>query len=102
MGQETSPLTRYNPVAESDLDPRLKNLLRYWNDKRGDRALPSRADIDPLELKQVLGNILLIGVVRSDAHERGRRFRCRLFGTGLVLYHGTALTGRCLAAIPNG
>jgi hypothetical protein len=101
MGQETSPLTRYNPVAESDLDPRLKNLLRYWNDKRGDRALPSRADIDPLELKQVLGNILLIDVVPSDAHEHGRRFRYRLFGTEFVFYHGTDLTGRWLDEIPN-
>lgn len=101
MGQETSPLGRYSLVAESDLDPRLKTLLRYWNDKRAGRPLPSRSDIDPLELKPVLGNILLIDVVQADEHERGRRFRYRLFGTEFVFYHGTDLTGHWLDEIPN-
>jgi hypothetical protein len=101
MGQETSPLGRYSLVAESDLDPRLKNLLRYWNDKRASRSLPARSDIDPLELKPVLGNIVLIDVVPSDEHERGRRFRYRLFGTEFVFYHGTDLTGHWLDEIPN-
>lgn len=101
MGQETSPLGRYSLVAESDLDPRLKILLRYWNEKRAGRPLPSRADIDPLELKPVLGNIVLIDVVPSDQHEHGRRFRYRLFGTEFVFYHGTDLTGHWLDEIPN-
>lgn len=101
MGQETSSLGRYSPVAEADLDPRLKGLLRYWNEKRAGRSYPSRADIDPLELKPVLGNILLIDVVPSDRHEEGRRFRYRLFGTEFVFYHGTDLTGHWLDEIPN-
>lgn len=101
MGQETSPLGRYSLVAESELDPRLKGLLRYWNDKRAGRPLPSRSDIDPLELKPVLGNIVLIDVVPSPGHDRGRRFRYRLFGTEFVFYHGTDLTGHWLDEIPN-
>ena len=101
MGQEPSSLGRYSPVAESDLDPRLKGLIRYWNEKRADRPYPSRSDIDPLELKPVLGNILLIDVVPSDQHSEGRRFRYRLFGTEFVFYHGTDLTGHWLDEIPN-
>ncbi|HEX6956736.1 MAG TPA: PAS domain-containing protein [Ferrovibrio sp.] len=99
MGQETPPLGRYSLVAESDLDPRLKGLLRYWEGKRGGRAYPARPDIDPLELKPVLGNIALIDVVRQE--DAGLRFRYRLFGTEFVFYHGTDLTGHWLDEIPN-
>jgi hypothetical protein len=100
MGQESSSLGRYSPVAESELDPRLKTLLRYWHQKRGARRYPSRADIDPLELKPVLGNILLIDVVANE-QGGGQRFRYRLFGTEFVFYHGTDLTGHWLDEIPN-
>lgn len=31
-------------------DPRLVSLYRYWRQQRGERPLPRRADIDPLEL----------------------------------------------------
>lgn len=97
--QETSPPARYGLVAESDLDPRLKGLLRYWDEKRGSRRFPARSDIDPLDLKSVLGNIVMVDVVQQE--DGSPRFRYRLFGTEFVFYHGADLTGHWLDEIPN-
>lgn len=99
MGQDTPPLGRYSLVADTELDPRLKGLLHYWQDKRAGRRFPSRTDIDPLDLKPVLGNILLVDVVPQD--DGNMRFRYRLFGTEFVFYHGADLTGHWLDEIPN-
>jgi hypothetical protein len=87
------------PIPESELDPRLKALLQYWRSKCGPGRLPSRADIDPLELKPLLGNINLIEVVPQP--DRSRRFRYRLFGTEFIFYHGGDLTGQWVDQIGN-
>lgn len=87
------------PIPESELDPRLKGLLDYWRGKCSPGRLPARADIDPLELKSLLGNINLIEVVREA--DGSRRFRYRLFGTEFVFYHGGDLTGQWVDQIGN-
>lgn len=87
------------PVAEDELDPRLQEVLHYWHGKRRGRRFPSRADIDAIELKPVLGNILLVDVV-SQADDT-ERFRYRLFGTEFIFYHGRDMTGRWLDEIAN-
>lgn len=87
------------PIPESELDPRLKGLLDYWRGKYSPGRLPARADIDPLELKSLLGNINLIEVVRDT--DGSRRFRYRLFGTEFVFYHGGDLTGQWVDQIGN-
>jgi hypothetical protein len=93
------------PIPESELDPRLKALLDYWRGKCGPGHLPARADIDPLELRALLGNINLIDVVPqtpgSDGKPGSRRFRYRLFGTEFVFYHGGDLTGQWVDEIGN-
>lgn len=100
MGQEPNPGTRHiTPVASSDLDPRLTGLVGYWSTKRRGRRFPSRADLDPLELKALLGYLLMVDVVRAP--EGGMRFRYRLFGTEFVFYHGGDLTGHWLEEIAN-
>jgi hypothetical protein len=87
------------PIPESELDPRLKGLLDYWRGKCSPGRLPARADIDPLELKSLLGNINLIEAVRQS--DDTRRFRYRLFGTEFVFYHGGDLTGQWVDEIGN-
>ena len=37
--------------------PKLQQLFDYWSAKRGGREMPSRADIDPLDLAFVIGNV---------------------------------------------
>ncbi len=76
-----------SPVRPDLQDPRLVSLYDYWNAKRGARRMPTRADIDPLEMRSWLGNLLLIEVVDN-------RFTYRLYGTKFVDSFGVDMTGR--------
>jgi hypothetical protein len=72
--------------------PDVLKVLAYWQAKCGDRRMPSRADIDPLELAPFLPNITLVDVVDDD-----RRFVYRLVGTGEVQLRGNDPTGKSVA-----
>jgi hypothetical protein len=61
------------------VDPRPQRLLDYWRTKRGTRAMPGRGDIDPTELREHLGNLLLIDVEHAPL-----RLRYRLLGTRIT------------------
>jgi hypothetical protein len=77
------------------LDPRLKQLLAYWNKERGSRPLPSRTNINPIELKFLLGHIILLDVLKEPL-----QFRVRLQGTELQ-WMGCDLTGKTLDQLPS-
>lgn len=68
----------------------LQQLFNYWNDKRQQKLLPCRDVIDPLELRFVLGNVLLAEIVRGER----LRFRYRLWGSNLTEDYGVEMTGR--------
>ena len=71
-------------------DPILGPALAYWIDKRGSRLLPSRRDIDPVEIPpKILPHLQIIDVV-----DGGARFRYRLIGTATVDAYGEDFTGR--------
>jgi hypothetical protein len=70
-------------------DPSIGAVAAYWRQKAGQRSMPSRADIDPLELKQYLPGIGLVDVVPDE-----RRFVYRLAGTHQVAQRGNDPTGR--------
>lgn len=72
----------------------LQFLYEYWNDKRGSRRTPARADIDPLDFAELLPCILMYDVLREPLD-----FRMRLFGTRLVSVSGRELTGKMLDEI---
>ena len=71
--------------------PMLQALKSYWDAKRGARRMPRRADIDPLELRPHLGNLVMIDVLAA-----GDDFRYRLIGTNIVNQHGRDATGKCV------
>ena len=77
--------------------PKLQQLFDYWVTKRGGRRMPSRADIDPLELGFILGNVILIDVIEGEP----RGFRIRLHGTNLTERVGYELTGKMLDELPQ-
>ena len=78
-------------------DARLRALFGYWREKRGDRAMPARADLDPLEIPTLLP---IVGLV--DVLDDGARFRYRLVGTEMVDADGHDPTGRFLdEALPD-
>jgi hypothetical protein len=76
-------------------DERLRDLYRYWADKKHGRALPARGDLDPMEIPQLLPNIGLVDVVGDPP-----RFRYRLVGTAITHAIGRELTGRFVDELP--
>ncbi len=79
-----------NTVADI-VDPTLRRLFTYWDSKRGDRRWPARVDIDPIDLRELLGSILIVDVVPAGTSPR---FRYRLFGTKLAERAGFEMTGK--------
>jgi hypothetical protein len=75
----------------------LSALFRYWDEKRGGRALPARRDIDPIEM----GPRLLPHLMLCELADRGSRIRFRLVGTLLVKRLGYDPTGKWLADLPK-
>jgi hypothetical protein len=84
-----------NPLMRPDLqDPRLLSLYDYWAAKCGGRSMPTRADIDPLEMRSWLGNLVLIDVTADS------RFVYRLYGSKFVDSFGLDMTGRSVDDLP--
>jgi len=83
-----------HPVTRPQLeivDERLRRLYEYWKKERGKRPLPARNDIDPVELRYLLGHLILLDVLNEP-----RQFRVRLQGTELERWMGGDLTGKTL------
>src|SRR3546814_4653792 len=58
-------------LPEGIEDSRLQRLAAYWDSCRAGRAMPARADIDPLDMGYLLGNLALVEVRpggRSEEH----------------------------------
>jgi hypothetical protein len=66
-------------------------FYEYWLAKGAGRAMPARADIDPLDIPGLLANVFLIDVVAGHP----RRFRFRLVGTRITELEGE-MTNRFL------
>lgn len=77
-------------------NPKLQRLYEYWSLRRGGRKWPSRADLDPAEMRFVLGNVILAEVLP----ETPPRYRIRLHGTTLAQRVGYDLTGKMLDDMP--
>lgn len=76
-------------------DGRMVELYDYWDEKRGDRAMPSPVDIDLLDLPIQLPNIFLV-----DVEQNPRRYRYRVIGTNLTEILNEDLTGRYVDEMP--
>lgn len=77
-------------------DNRLRRLYAYWLEHKGDRRFPSRRDIDPTDFSYLLGDVMLVDVLRNPL-----RFKVRLHGTNLVdRGKRVDLTGKFLDELP--
>jgi hypothetical protein len=72
-------------------NPRLRRFHDYWLSKTRGELLPSRQDIDPVEIPELLPWMMLIDPVPVPD---GHRFRVRLVGTGIVTRVGRDATGK--------
>jgi hypothetical protein len=76
---------RTTEVAEmlARATPQTRDFFAYWDGKRGARAMPARADLDPIEMKAWLQGIQLI-----DVFDNPRRLVYRLVGEVEVAMRG--------------
>jgi hypothetical protein len=72
----------------SSPSPQIRALHDYWKKKRGNRAMPARTDLDPIEFRHYLPNIFLADIV-----ENGDDLRCRLVGGAAGEYLGGVAQG---------
>jgi len=72
-------------------DATLEAVWSYWDACRGDRHCPSRTDLDPLDIPQLLPHVGLV-----DIEDDGHRFRYRVIGTHMNDMLGENFTGRSL------
>lgn len=87
---------RVDEVAVGISDPNLRRLYGYWLERKASRRYPARRDIDPVDLRYILGHMMLVDVLREPL-----RFRVRLHGANLASRAGYDLTGKSLDAIPD-
>jgi hypothetical protein len=73
-------------------DDRLRRLYAYWTDKKHGRRVPSRADIAPEEIADILPWVLLMERI-------GARIRYRLVGDEFRRIYGDRLMGMYLDEI---
>lgn len=62
------------------VDPGYEHLLQLWRTKSGNRKMPTRSDLTPRDLKDILRNILLL----EKTADNPRQYRWRLIGTALT------------------
>jgi hypothetical protein len=73
-------------LQDAAANQKLAALRRLWEQKRGERAMPCRADLSVVDLRPWLGNLALI-----DLDSTGDTFR--LCGTNLFPRFGGDVTG---------
>lgn len=78
-------------------DARLSHALSCWQRWRRDSDWPTRADIDPDELRLLLPNLYVVAAV-----DGGRRFRYMLAGAVVRNTLGFELSGRYLEDLFQG
>jgi hypothetical protein len=88
------------PVWLEGCPPNIRAVYDYWKSKAGDRRMPARADIDPIDLAPYLASVMLVDVRPGSAHTPGapqHQFVYRLVGTLEVEMRGRDPTGQNVA-----
>jgi hypothetical protein len=76
----------------------LVALYDYWRTKRGSRAMPSRSDIDPIEIPKLLPWIIMYDVLPVGG------YAIRLLGEEIASFLGRDATGETASDVltPRG
>lgn len=83
-------------IAAGIRDRKLRRFYDYWREKRGERRMPARRDIDPLDFPYMLGNLMLFDVLADP-----QRFRVRLHGANVAARMQYDMTGKLLDEVPR-
>lgn len=76
--------------------PLVRELHAWWMSKCRAGGIPDRADLDPIELRRLLPNII---ICEAEAEPEPFRIRYRLVGTKIAAITGFDFTGRYLDEI---
>ncbi len=84
-------------MLPNDTDPRLAKFLAHWSSIAGDRRLPTRADLDPIDVPDLLPFIFLVEVLPGLPID----FVYRLIGSDIVANTARSHVGRRLSEIAH-
>lgn len=88
-GPETHIKESAGLIAPGDLSaPQLRELMAYWEARRGERAMPGRSDIDPMQVPRLLPHIFMVRLTREPLE-----FTYTLIGGENAEAHGQNFTG---------
>lgn len=99
MPDHAAPLLKEEAIAAvraAIADATLLRVFDYWRGKIRNGRLPSRPDLDPLEMPYVMGNLILVDVERDPW-----RFRYRLAGSKATGRLGFDPTGKYVDEHPD-
>lgn len=68
-----------------------RDLYQYWQNLRGARPAPDRSEIEPADIRHLLGNTFILEVVSR------REYRFRLAGTKVCALYGREMKGKDFA-----
>jgi hypothetical protein len=87
--------TRDVTIATESPLPAANALAAYWRQKRGNRGMPRRGDVDPTTIPpRLLPHLFMLDVI-----DRGADFRYRLIGTEIVAGVGRDATGSLVSQL---
>lgn len=91
----------YTSISDPTIDDAaalgdLSQLLMIWRDRCQADRLPARAAFDPLEMRKLLGRIVILDVLQAPL-----RFRFRLVGTDWVTRFGLDPTNTFVDDFPR-
>ena len=78
----------------SFVQPATIAALAYWNSKLGGRPMPSRADLDPREMRRFMPHVALVELRRTPQGDQD--YFIRLVGTNIEQVFGQ-LTGQLIS-----
>jgi hypothetical protein len=73
--------------------PSTRAVFEYWDRKRGGRPAPARADIDPTDIRNALGDTFMLAADFVD------QLRFRLAGTRVCALFGREIKGEAFATL---
>jgi hypothetical protein len=94
-GMAMAEALRIDTVCEMLRSVRLRSLVRYWDEKRGDRSMPARREIDPTEIPRLLPIALI-----ADSPPAGPRIR--LLGSETTNAYGREIAGQLIEDVEFG
>lgn len=74
----------------------IQDIFQYWLDMKGGKPMPSRANLHPEDIPELLPHLALI-----DVESETKRYKYRLMGSETVRALGTDPTGRYLDEVPK-